>query len=242
MKTPRKNGPMNGCPFDLRRAGGFTLVELLVAIVIIVVLVAISFPVASRVKGSARSTQCISNVRQLGMALLMQAGENHNKLMPLQPSKNSETGKRPPIWPVQLAQEGYLSNWNGKGPAPCGTGIWTCPDCDFMSNAYGGYGVVEGTIFVYEENKPTGANEPGSLRLSRMKSPARTWLVGDTSQSADKLNKGWYAIWSQPGRWGGHGPGARHRGKVNVCMADGHVESLTVEEIEQRELTLNVLR
>jgi prepilin-type processing-associated H-X9-DG protein len=185
----------------------------------------------------------MSNVKQLGMSLLMHAGDNNNKLIPLQPSQDSSTGKRPPIWPVQLAQGGYLSDWDGRGDAPCGTGVWTCPDCDFMSNAYGGYGVVEGAIFVYEENRPSGGvTESGSLRLSRIAEPPNTWLVGDTSQNADKPNKGWYAVWSEPARWTGHGPAARHGGKVNVCMVDGHVERLTIEEIKKRKLTEEVLK
>ena len=220
---------------------GFTLVELMIAIVIVAVLVAISFPIAARVKGSARAVECISNVRQVGAALLAHAGDNHGKLIPLQPSTNPDTGKRPPIWTVQLAQEGYL--WDGVGELPCGTGVWTCPDCDFVSNAYGGYGVVEGSIFVYEELRPTGVSQPGSLRLNQIKSPANTWLIGDAAANvAQDPRKGWYAIWPQADRWSTHGPAPRHRGKVNVCMVDGHVEALTPEEIEQRELTTNVLR
>ena len=102
--------------------------------------------------------------------------------------------------------------------------------------------MVEGTVFVYEENKPLGVDEAGSLRLTKIAKPSRTWLVGDASGKASEPNKGWYAIWSAPGRWNNHGPAARHGGKVNVCMVDGHVESLTPKEIEDRELTQNVIR
>jgi len=48
---------------------GFTLVEMLVVIGIIVVLVAILFPVFASVREQARQTQCISNLHQLGIAL-----------------------------------------------------------------------------------------------------------------------------------------------------------------------------
>ncbi|MGB1129713.1 MAG: prepilin-type N-terminal cleavage/methylation domain-containing protein [Haloferula sp.] len=220
---------------------GFTLVELMVAIVIVAALVALSFPIASRVKGSARAAEGMSNVRQLGGAILMHASDNHQKLIPLQPSVNSETGKRPPIWTVQLAREGYM--WDGIGELPCGTGVWTCPASEFVSHAYGAYGVVEDTIFVYEERTPVGVSEKGSLRLNRIHRPASTWLVGDAAAKAAQDPKvGWYAIWSQPSRWDTHGPAPRHRGKVNVCMVDGHVEALTVQEIEERELTVNVVR
>lgn len=219
---------------------GFTLIELLVVIVIIVVLVAISIPVVMRTRASAQATECASNLRQLGGALLAHAAENHGKLVDLQPGIDRETGKRPPIWTVQLARDGYL--WNGQGELPCGEGVWTCPDCDFMSHTYGGYGVVEDTVFAYEENTPIGAKSPGSLRLSQIARPERTWLIGDATRNADELNKGWYAIWSQPSRWSSHGPAPRHRGKANVCMMDGSVSALSLEEIDERNLTEGVLR
>ena len=212
----------------------------MVVIVIIVILASISFPISKRLKASANTAACMSNLRQVGSTLLMYASDNHQKLPPLQPPLNRETGKRGDIWPGLVAYE--LDLWDGTGTQPCGEGIWTCPECDYMSHTYGGYGVAEDSVFVYGELKPKDTDARGSLKLNMIKHPSRTWLVGDASQRAEEPSKGWYSIWSNPGRWDGHGPAERHRGKANVCMVDGHVESLTKEEIEEKELTINVVR
>ncbi len=59
-----------------RRPAAFTLVELLVVIAIIAVLIAILLPAVLRAKESANRVKCSSNLRQIGIAQQMYAGEN----------------------------------------------------------------------------------------------------------------------------------------------------------------------
>ena len=63
-----------------RSRSGFTLIELLVVIAIIAILAAILFPVFLKARESGRQAACMSNQRQLTMAVLLSAQEHDEKL------------------------------------------------------------------------------------------------------------------------------------------------------------------
>ncbi len=74
---------------------GFTLVELLVVIAIIALLAALLFPVFAQVRGKARATVCLSNLRQAGNAFAMYA-QDYDGLYPY--AVDPADRETPQIW------------------------------------------------------------------------------------------------------------------------------------------------
>lgn len=164
-----------------RGRGGFTLIELLVVIGIIAVIAAILFPVFAGIRERGRRTQCLSNERQLGMAVLQYAGDNNETLF-------------------VAGEDLHGLGWAGRCyPYVKSTGVFRCPDdgtADVPAGAaFSLNGRAMSAVSYGFNSNLAGQQVPDSPKfrpipsvgLGQVAAPARTVLLFEVSGSVAAL-------------------------------------------------------
>jgi prepilin-type N-terminal cleavage/methylation domain-containing protein/prepilin-type processing-associated H-X9-DG protein len=219
-----------------RQRCAFTLIELLVVIAIIGVLASMLLPVLAKARGKARSVSCLSNLRQVGIAMRMYADDNGGWL-PTTTHGNSTNAS----WIFQLAP--YIANVN------------EIRACSADPKAHERLAAL-GTSYLLNEFTSVDAVDPfgnplpgGSFRkLDALRNPTGTITVfecanalgvgiySDHTHSRNWLN-GWNAVITdiQPDRHRS-GPAASDFsiGPANYLFADGHVTALQAAPLKKR--------
>lgn len=112
---------------NLVRKRAFTLIELLVVIAIVAILAGMLLPALSQAKKQARRIHCVSNFRQLGLAMTMYRDDHGGKFPDRRDLKSALPGDYRPWnnWPNSDPRTGWagivFSNYNALA------GLWSCP-------------------------------------------------------------------------------------------------------------------
>jgi general secretion pathway protein G len=226
-------------PAPVRRPRGFTLIELLTVIAIIGILAAIIIPVVGKVRQSARTVQCTSNLRQIGSAILLYAQDN-NGLIPaaLGSGGSAPTAAQNPSnsqWTVELNRyvERDTTDLNQISR------FFACPQyqSDFPQGTTAwrqGYGYQ---VFFYRQAGLNTLTERARQTLTKIPEPSRTVVVADSSRETLRAaNNGTFAVNTVSTTYGAYFEGApeRHGGsRANYLFLDGSVRGLSYPEAQE---------
>lgn len=156
---------------------GFTLIELLVVIAVISVLAAILFPVFAQARGKAHQTGCLSNERQIGLAVLQYA-QDYDERFPN--GRDKSHGQE--IWPGE--------GWAGQClPYVRSAPLFRCPADRQASlspfDQVDSYGYNNNLVRLFEYDGPP----PTGLSLAELTTAGRTVVLfevtGVTANLAD---------------------------------------------------------
>ena len=221
-----------------RAAAGFSLVELLVVCAIVAGLAAVALPLFSSSRATANQAKCAANLRQIGTALLLYAGE-HNGLLPVTAHTTGDTTLRLPngeriktveaSWVYRLAE--YLGDVDAVRVCPADEPERQARIRQLKATSY----LLNDLVF--------DADNGG--RLQSLPFPAQTALAfisnRAVSRSGDHIHGAEWTSWAAlnadiaPDR---HRPGARSddrlTGSSNYLYADGHVAAVAARELRRR--------
>lgn len=197
----------------MRLRGGFTLVELLVVITIIVILAAILFPVFASARKRARSAGCINNLKQLGTAARMYSTDYDGAItIGMRPS-NPGTNDGAWYWRWFV----YASNIQ----------VYVCPSghqeqrAEYPTGEIGpiSYATICESCFEDRVCKP-----------ERIRRPANTMLLSDNpwslERSCPKSHEGKRAHSPLVDMKAHYSNFPWHEKHINVCYMDGHAKAV----------------
>ena len=192
----------------MTRKQGFTLIELLVVIAIIAILAAILFPVFAQARESARKASCLSNMKQLGLSLVMYV-QDYDEAYPAYgvnapyigtPDVEGGNPNYPAFWQWMWVIQPYIKNkavlvcpsdpskgknynWEdyNNEPNPTCDNMWDIPTpiSYAMNDALMSTG---GSTATFPCDNSSWGYEDALVTLASVPSPASTYLLADSGR------------------------------------------------------------
>ena len=215
------------------RSQGFTLIELLVVISIIALLISILLPALTAARESARSIQCMNQLKQIAMMASIYIDEHDGKFPGDQWTESVQNVSSPGL------QEALgLDQIPGNKKVDT---LVTCPTLQSLRptkrwNFHRTYGI---NVLLTVRSGEFGPNPDTVTRWHQILFPTKMAFFLDGAITEDPVTEafGWYyritANASQITS-GGHSLQYPHNGANNFVFTDGHASSLREEEVSQQ--------
>ncbi len=229
------------CPCRPAIAYAFTLIELLVVISIIALLISILLPSLAAARGTARTVQCISQQRQIGIGFAAYQAESNAYYIPERQTFGTATGADDLLWPAVLMQQKHLSNglayrcseFESEPGVPDFQALSDPPT--YVGEAWSwihyGYNFLHlgASYTLFPSSDPRYAQP---ARSDEVKQPTRTVLALDAFR-VDYATAG-VGLYGSYAAYDGYAPAGvghgRHRSNVGVVWADGHATAVGVSD------------
>jgi len=226
-----------------KRVTAFTLIELLVVIAIIAILAAMLLPALGKAKNKASQTRCTSNLKQLGLGMMLYLTDNRDTFAG-SASRNTY-GHQPDDW-IYWRTNMIATAPINKSPVISLLGnmtidqaikLFRCPmDRDDSGRLQTGqpYYLFSYTMNSYGGTKNEGMSSiPGQpFKITQVKRPSAKIMLAEEVAAAKRgdtppppIN---YQAVIDDGRWvpTGNYITVRHQGKGDVVFADGHARAV----------------